>query len=334
MFTVLKSYTFIDKDWQIMPLILIIPFGALLLFSDKKHPSLKTTLILLFGTFFTFSFYHWMETPIIRASFFLSIPLIFCLVLNFHHLLKTYKFSRHLYIVASLALTARLINFAIYYQPIPQENWKGVAEKIENEFKAGMLVYCNFRPNLLGIYLSADYPIVDEFDSTSFVNSKLIYIQSNFNERTYPSEVPFYSSIQIPQRRGGYQEILFSESSSSIEIESTLSLSAPCCGWTVHDFSLEHEITAISFQVDSVYSTSNKYHFHLLLQDSRQGSDILWVGFNETTVTPGRQMISIQNMTKVGNPDLSKLNKLTFRIKNNDEGSETRIFFSNINVKY
>lgn len=176
-------------------------------------PPALAARLLSAAVFACFALFLFQKTPQIRTTFFVVIPLAYVLITVFSELLRSRGAT--VWLASSIA-TALLVVSGVrahgkQYSFTPMEAWLEVATYIHDHFPPGTTVHAPFRSQHLKLYLDPAYPLAGDFDAASFSAGRQVHVDGTFGRKLFdPHE---YSdrgvTVQIPQRRGGYQAIAF-----------------------------------------------------------------------------------------------------------------------------
>jgi hypothetical protein len=189
-----------------------------------ESPADKASLCLGLAMLLTFTVCLKMQTPMKRTMAFTVIPFAFIATTLLARLLRSVASPRlRLGIMFGIAIAALV--FAVHVQRtfrfVPMEAWLETARTIERRFPKGTEVVAQFRPELLRVYLSPEYPLTMQFDAAKFMAANQIVVDSWFppgalvGPRTWPQKFRIdqlpkgYAETTVPQRRGGKQTIYF-----------------------------------------------------------------------------------------------------------------------------
>lgn len=320
MFDVFTNYSFLNKDWQVLIFITALLIISLTIVKEANNK--KVLIALILPPILSFSLYHIMETPLIRTSFFLTIPFIIAVVLLFRFIYLQQNKNKILLNMAciplGLILSWGIVHRIKTFEKIPIENWKGVAETISQKFPKGTNVYCNFRKQQLEVYLDKDYPLVDHFDSASFNKGESIFVQSNFKQRDVPKGLKNFGFYIIPQKRGKMQEILFHDNNASptFKIADSVQLNATCCGWTEAKFKFEKpsKVITVQYMIDNLNISATDFYFQVLLK-SNESNDVFHASYGKDVFSKKHFITDVSQMSKTGNPNIQRINELILRVK-------------------
>jgi hypothetical protein len=156
-----------------------------------------------------------LQTPLKRTMAFTVIPFGFIATTLLARLLRSVA-PRWQRLGIMFGITIAALVFAGHVQKtfhfVPMEAWLETARTIERRFPKGTEVAAQFRPELLSLYLSPDYPMTKQFDTAKFMAAKQIVVDSSFmpERRFQINQLPRgYAATTVRQRRGGKQTIYF-----------------------------------------------------------------------------------------------------------------------------
>jgi hypothetical protein len=188
-----------------------------------ERPAEKASLCLGLAILLTFAVCLKLETPMMRTIAFTVIPFGFIATTLLARLLRSVA-SRRLRLGIMFGITIAALLFAIHihktFRFVPMEAWLETARTIERRFPKGTEVVAQFRPELLSVYLSPDYPLTKPFDTAKFMAGKQIVVDSWFRgivkgSRKWPQKFQIdqlprgYAETTVRQRHGGKQTIYF-----------------------------------------------------------------------------------------------------------------------------
>jgi hypothetical protein len=182
-----------------------------------EKPAEKASLCLGLAMLLTFAVCLKLQTTPKRTMAFTVVPFGFIATTLLARLLRSVALRwQRLGIMFGIAITALV--FAGHVQKtfhfVPKEAWLETARTIEGRFPKGTEVFAQNGSEWLSVYLSPDYPLTKQFDTTRFVAAKQIVVDSSFmldrRPRFQIDQLPKgYGQTAVRQRREGKQIIYF-----------------------------------------------------------------------------------------------------------------------------
>lgn len=212
-FQIIKQYLLPFADYWLVFLIfssaLILPFGVSAESNLERSTKITAASII---TAFVIGIY--LETPLLRTLAFIVIPFALIIIVSACCIIKSYKntFVKILiyFVILTFCCSYSVLSF-YNYQFTPKECWMQVSQMIEKTIPKNRLIYCNFRPHFLDVYLNEGRNRSD-WNEQGFAKGELVHVDSDMR-RDKAFEPSKYSgnavSFRIPQRRGGFQQISF-----------------------------------------------------------------------------------------------------------------------------
>ncbi len=149
----------------------------------------------------------WLQTPTVRTTSFIVIPVAFACVLSGSIVLRARWGGLLVPLVGIflvVLLSGRAIELAKGFQYLPYDNWKGAAELIQAQAKPGTAIWVNQRAPNLRAYLPPEYPFVAKFDAALFASGNLVVVDFALQEsdRFDPAKLPAgVETLEVKQRR-------------------------------------------------------------------------------------------------------------------------------------
>lgn len=345
-FNTFKTYTPLTKDWMVFALFLWVIHAPFFLFKKQNEMS-KFIMVITLSTFLTFLGFLYLETAIIRAASFLIVPISVVAFILFNQILHSKKLIiPKIIIILCISVGVAIQQFIFYkdFHHTPTENHLGVAKFITENFKSGTEVFCNFRPQLLGVYLPPDNPLVEEFNYEKFSKGQLVYIDSEIftkkRERKYLYNDQMHVVTKtIQQSKGGFQRIYYITPTvnlvgSNSTTDKIIFLNSKCCGWTSNSIKLDpsKERSDLNFTVDFI-KKSGDFSFQILA--FKDDTCYFWNQPDLQNQLPKNEQysLSLDNFKKVGDCRLDEMERLIFRVKTSDPEAQNIIQYSNISMQ-
>jgi hypothetical protein len=201
------------SDWLTFLIVTLVTVAFLS--GHIKSPAEKASLCLGLAILLSFTVCLKMQTPLKRTMAFTVVPFGFIATTLLARFLRSVA-PRWQRLGIMFGITIAALVFAGHVQKtfhfVPMEAWLETARTIERRFPKGTEVAAQFRPELLSLYLSPDYPMTKQFDPAKFMAAKQIVVDSSFmpERRFQINQLPRgYAETPVRQRRGGKQTIYF-----------------------------------------------------------------------------------------------------------------------------
>jgi hypothetical protein len=214
-----------------------------------SEPDGQGTRILVGAVAIFFAFCLTLQTPLIRSTSFVVFPLVVAALMVLGQVIYTPRLKGIFPVICLLIValaSLQSLRMVCRFQFVPIENWLGVARQIERTYPDGMPIYAPFEPSFLRAYLRPSFPLADQFDSQQYVDGKLVVVdsassvQARFQSDRYSTGAV---GVQIPQRRGDFQEVSVSPPKDSYIAQVTVDTETgptpttlerdPLHGWTL-----------------------------------------------------------------------------------------------------
>jgi hypothetical protein len=149
----------------------------------------------------------WLQTPTVRTTSFIVIPIGFACVMCGSIVLRARWGGMAVPLVGlvlAALLSGRALQVASTFEYVPYDNWKGAAELIQSRLEPGTAIWVNQRAPNLSVYLSPKYPLVAKFDIVLFQAGRLAIVDfalkesERFDFETLP---PGTEVLEVRQRR-------------------------------------------------------------------------------------------------------------------------------------
>ncbi|MEO7933967.1 MAG: hypothetical protein ABIT76_12500 [Chthoniobacterales bacterium] len=213
-YTTISYYLLQQKPWVVFAALMGTGFAPFVLW-PRTDSTAKPLQILVVAAFLFLVICLKLETPRLRTTDFVTIPLLFTGVLAAGRIYRWEHISS-LRPLLALACVAPLI-FSTWtrandFHFTPKENYLGSAQIIRAIFPAGVAVHVNERPDKLQHTLPAGYVSPVPFDSEAWKRGELVMLDSDFRttERFAPTGVSADAiELRVKQAKGGYQAVSF-----------------------------------------------------------------------------------------------------------------------------
>ncbi len=213
-YTTVSYYLLQQKPWVVFAALMGTLLAPFVLWS-RTNSTGKALQLLVVTAFVFLVICLKLETPRLRTTDFVTIPLLFAGLLSAG---RIYRFEHisSLRPLLALACVAPLIfttwNRANDFHFTSKENYLGSSQIIRAIFPTGVAVHVNERPDKLQHTLPAGYVNPVPFDSEAWKRGELVMLDSDFRatERFVPANVSSDAiELRVKQAKGDYQGVSF-----------------------------------------------------------------------------------------------------------------------------
>ena len=213
-YTTINYYLLQQKTWLVFA-ALMGTFLAPFVLWKKSDPTSKALQVLVLSAVLFLVICLKMETPRLRTTDFVVLPLLFTGVMAVGRIYRWEPISslRPLLAVGcTIPLALNTWNATHNFRFVPKENYLGSAKIIQSIFPPGVAIHVNERPDKLQHTLPAGYVNPVPFDSEKWKRGELIMLDSDFRatERFAPETIsPDAIELRVKQAKGDYQAVSF-----------------------------------------------------------------------------------------------------------------------------
>ncbi len=213
-YTTINYYLLEQKPWVVFAALASTLLAPFVLWT-RTEATAKALQLLVVTAFVFFVICLKMETPRLRTTDFVTIPLLFSGVLGAGRIYRHPNISfwrPFLAIACVIPLSFGTWTQANSFRFTPKENYLGSAKIIQAIFPAGVAIHVNERPDKLEHTLPKNYVRPVPFDPAVWKVGELVMLDSDFRaiDRFKPESLsPGAIELRVKQSKGAYQALSF-----------------------------------------------------------------------------------------------------------------------------
>jgi hypothetical protein len=316
-FDTISKYSSIQEGWHSLLFFLLI-----LTVHTFVPPGKGKTIsqILSISSALSFVVFVHLQTPLLRTTSFLILPMIISITYPIYYLKQYNNIS---YLLISIFITSILSMSAVKgiknYDFVSYENWKGAAS-ITNKFidKDNQNVFCDFRKGQLRVYLNDGINLVEEFNLGQFASGELVYVASNYQNFNNPVGVVGECNYLLARQVRGGRLRVFSKKIEDDNYRNLLNgkftFDLKPNHWSEYSnkaSGLKNSLLQVSFDFDSASINKNDLIQVLLLKND---SMVSYTEYKVANLIDGKGILDYTNFKKIND----SYNTIVIRIKSKE----------------
>lgn len=212
LFNTFNWYVLQQKPWVIFTALVGVAAAPFALWK-KEEVGGKALTLLGITAFIFLAICLKMETPRVRATNFITFPILFIGVLAVGKMLRVPQLSAvrpWLVLGSAFLLVWGTWEKVRDFKYIPKENFQASGEIIRAIYPKGVPVHVNERPDKLANALPKGYINPQAFDEAAWANGTLAFLDSDFRaeKRVQPTAASDRAiELRVPQSKGKYQAV-------------------------------------------------------------------------------------------------------------------------------